>query len=83
MGRIREAWRSDKSWGTVIALYGCSFGLEMNGQCHELFCRFRCDKTEAPREPVKIGELLCPRIVEYEEDHYERAPHLKPGLVSS
>ena len=67
MGRIiREPWRLNTGWGTVISLSGCSFGFKVDGRCHKLYCKFRCESHKQPEEPVKIGSLLCPRENEYE-----------------
>jgi len=84
MGRIiREPWKLNTSWGTVIALSGCGFGLTMDGRCHTLLCQFRCEKNIAPKEEVEIGNLLCPRECEYEglkpnETTTDQNPRLVP-----
>lgn len=84
MDRLRrEPWRYDLSWGTVIALAGCSFGLEVDGRCHSLYCKFRCDREKEPSSPVRIGLLLCPREVEYEARQPNEAyPRVESDLVS-
>lgn len=82
-GFRREPWRYDSRWGTVIALSGCGFGLEVDGRCNLLYCRFRCDKEKEPSALVKIGLLLCPREIEYEaRQPNEARPYIEPGMVS-
>jgi len=76
MGKIiREPWRINTNWGTIIVLSACSFGLEMDGRCHVLYCKFRCEKAVRPERVIEIGNLLCPRECEYEG--------LKPNETSS
>jgi hypothetical protein len=54
-------WRFDMDWGTTLDFSGCQAGLETDGRCDQLLCKFRCERSEAPEEPSPIMELLCPR----------------------
>lgn len=31
-----------------------------------LLCKFRCSKSDEPKEKVKLGEMMCPREWEYD-----------------
>ena len=53
-------WRFDNEWGTAIDYSGCQAGLETDGRCDMLLCKFRCLRSEAPEHPTII-RLLCPR----------------------
>lgn len=59
--------------------YGCSFGLEMDGRCHMLYCLFRTEKSKEPKEPKKIGKMLCPKDMTYEPGKKD-AESIKPKL---
>ena len=52
--------------GIITVLTRCSFGLEKNGVCDSLLCKFRCMQEAAPEGLVKVGIHLCPRNTEYE-----------------
>ena len=67
VGVQRESWRYSHSYGTAIALDHCMFGLQTDGRCDKLFCRFRTTKDVAPNKPMEIGKLACPREQEYDE----------------
>ena len=54
-------WRFDNEWGTAIDFSGCQFGLETDGRCDQMLCKFRCERGEAPEQVIPVLKLLCPR----------------------
>lgn len=62
-----EKWQYDPRWGTAIILDGCQFGLEVDGRCNAILCKFRTTRDRAPREPMEICKALCPRELEIDE----------------
>lgn len=54
-------WRFDNQWGTAIDFSGCQAGLETDGRCDLLLCKFRCERSEEPDQVISILKLLCPR----------------------
>ena len=43
---------------------GCSFGLEKDGMCDFLLCKYRNSKSDDQKYPIKLGEVMCPRNIE-------------------
>lgn len=60
-----KPWQYDPRWGTVLVLDGCQFGLEVDGRCNMMLCKFRTTKDLAPEKPNEICRVLCPREVTY------------------
>ena len=54
-------WQYDPRRNTYLDYNGCQAGLETDGRCHELGCKFLCFRSEAPSEEIPIMKLLCPR----------------------
>lgn len=57
----KETWQYDPRWGSVIYLEGCQFGLQVDGRCNTMLCKFRTTKDRAPEKPLETYKLLCPR----------------------
>lgn len=66
MRDLSEPWRYNPQYATAIDLDGCQFGLEVDGRCNKLLCKFRTRKEEAPETVVKIGLNICPKEQEYD-----------------
>lgn len=60
----RKYWMEKNGWLIAIDLLGCSFGLEKNGMCDYLLCKYRSSKSDEQKYPTKLGELMCPRNIE-------------------
>jgi hypothetical protein len=61
-------WRFNSSWGTVIDFTGCQAGLETDGRCDILDCKFRTTKDQAPKDAITVMAMLCPRDKEVEHE---------------
>ena len=54
-------WQYDPRRNTYLDYTGCQAGLQTDGRCALLDCKFLCFKSEEPDQPIPIMKLLCPR----------------------
>jgi len=59
-----EKWQYDPRWGTAIDLTGCQFGLQTDGRCNTMLCRFRTTRDRAPEKPNETCRSLCIKEME-------------------
>ena len=56
----RKPWQYNPPDDTALILDGCQLGLEVDGRCNMILCKFRCKKSQAPDEPIEL-KIMCPR----------------------
>lgn len=67
MSLKNEPWRYNPGWDTAIVLDGCQLGLEHDGRCDGLFCKFRTTKDLQRKPPMQDAPALCIREMTYEK----------------
>ena len=58
-------WRYNPLVDDVEVLGGCQFGLEVDGRCNALLCKYRIKKNQALTEVHSLS-VMCPREREHE-----------------